>query len=164
MKNCITYGEPIMNWTLIRALKDRGTMKAGEWGLVYTPTYVMFSGNLESDPAFIFKNLPPQYNIEADTISYLEKIDIFERDLTCDPGTGSAFYISCLKHGFDEDESLALWVADHILKTIIYMQPKLQRTELECLLEIMLEKEEYEKAALIRDTLDNRSVNAQKIF
>lgn len=159
MDEYLIYGEPIKGWVLVRAMKDVGNMRAGEWGLAFSNFFFTKKDFL---PSFVFQEIPD--NNEAEDIDdnfdeYLKKIEKFERRMKVDPQIGYAFYQSCMFDGLDPKmDDFHIFVADRILKTASQGQNLLSDPQLKILMEIFVAKEEYERAALVRDKLENKKV------
>lgn len=160
MDEFLIYGEPVKGWTLLRAMKDVANMKAGDWGLAFSNLFFTKKNFL---PSFVFKDIPD--DIEEDFEDYMAKIDVFESCMLVDPQVGYAFYSACLEDGFDAImDDFYIFTAERLLKTAKEGQAKLSKKQLRILMEIFVSTEEYEKAALVRDTLDKKSENKNKIF
>lgn len=163
MDEYLIYGEPIKGWALVRALQDVGNMKAGQWGLAFSNFFFTRKDFL---PSFVFTDIPDnseESDVEDNFDAYLERIEKFEKRMKVDPQIGYAFYNSCLMDGFDPAmDDFHIFVADRILKTASKGQEQLSGLQLKILMEIFVSKEEYERAALVRDKLENK--NVVKVF
>jgi hypothetical protein len=163
MDEFLIYGEPIKGWTLLRAMKDVANMRAGEWGLAFTS---FFFAKKDFLPSFVFNEIPEDSGVgdlDDDFDGYVERIEQFERCMIVDPQIGFAFYNSCLFDGFDPAlDDFHLFVSDRIQKAASKGQSQLSDPQLKVLMEIFVSKEEYEKAALVRDRLERKKVG--KIF
>lgn len=159
MDEFLIYGEPIKGWTLIRAMKDVANMKAGEWGLAYT---TLFFSEKNFQPSFVFSDIPN--DMESDDFElYIKTIEDFEECMKVDPQVGYAFYESCLLDQFDPiSEDFYIFVASRVLQVAINGQKQLSEAQMKILMEIFVAREDYEKAALVRDTLDHKRVG--KVF
>jgi len=158
MDEFLIYGETITGWALIRAMKDVANMKAGEWGLVYSN---LFFTKKEFLPSFVFKDIPVGDFDEYD--DYMQHLDTFEDCMKCDPQVGFSLYNACLDDGFNPIlDDFYIYILERIQKTATEGQKNLSKQQLKILMEIFVSKEEYEKATLVRDTLEDKSVN--KIF
>ncbi len=164
MDEFLIYGEPIKGWSLIRAMKDVANMKAGEWGLAFSN---LFFTKKDFLPSFIFSDIPDN-SIEDDDGEdsfdcYLKRIEEFEHCMVVDPQIGFAFYQGCLMDGYDPTmDDFHIFVADRIVATALEGQKLLSDDQMKILMEIFVDKEEYEKAALVRDKLENKVIH--KIF
>ena len=155
MDEFLIYGEPIKGWSLIRAMVDVANMKAGEWGLAFSELFFKQKNFLAS---FVFKDIPTELNLN-DYDGYISEIEEFERRMVTDPQVGFAFYSSCINDGFKMDaDDFHLFTAGRILQTAKDGQDQLNKEQLQILMDIFVEKEEYEKAALVRDTLEDKLV------
>lgn len=166
MDEFLIYGEPIKGWSLIRAMKDVANMKAGEWGLAFSN---LFFTKKDFLPSFIFPDIPdndidPENEDGEDNFEgYLKRIEKFEKCMIVDPQIGFAFYQGCLLDGFDPSmDDFHIFVADRIVTTALEGQKLLSEVQMKTLMEIFVYKEEYEKAALVRDKLENKVIH--KIF
>jgi hypothetical protein len=157
MVDFLIYGEPVKGWTLVRAIRDVSNMKAGEWGLAFTN---LFFTKKNFYPSFVFKDLPDDLADYGDFDSYMVKIDEFEECMRVDPQVGYAFYTASIDDGFNPSlDDFYIFTAERLMSTAIEGQKKLSKKQLRILMEIFVSKEEYEKAALVRDTLDKKQVD-----
>jgi hypothetical protein len=160
MDEFLIYGEPVKGWALIRAMKDVANMRAGEWGLAFSN---LFFTKKDFLPSFVFKDIPNDTTDEDvfDNFDcYLKKIEKFEKQMMVDPQIGFAFYNSCMIDGFDPTvDDFHIFVAERILGTAYDGQKQLSEEQMKTLMEIFVYKEEYEKAALVRDKLDNKTIS-----
>jgi hypothetical protein len=93
----------------------------------------------------------------------LDSIEEFEKCMVVDPQVGFAFYSGCLRDGFDPVfDDFYIFVTERISKTASEGQTRLSDPQMKILMEIFVAKEEYEKAALVRDRLENKKIS--KIF
>ena len=160
MDEFLIYGEPIKGWALIRAMKDVANMKAGEWGLAFSE---FFFSKKDFLPSFVFNEIPRDMEGEDNFDEYMNHIDEFESSMIVDPQIGFAFYKSCLEDGLNPTiDDFYIFVAERIVKTASEGQKRLSDQQLKILMEIFVSKEEYEKAALVRDRLEHKKVD--KIF
>lgn len=159
MDEFLIYGEPVKGWTLIRAMKDVANMQAGEWGLAFTS---LFFTKKDFLPSFVFPDIPN--DIDSDDFEeYLATIESFEQYMIVDPQIGYAFYNSCLLDGFDPSlDDFHCFVAGRVLESAAKGQKLLSEPQMKILMEIFVHKEEYEKAALVRDSLDKKKIS--KVF
>lgn len=157
MDEFLIYGEPIKGWTLIRAMRDVANMKAGEWGLAFT---ALFFTKKDFLPSFVFKDIPDM-SLEIDDFeNYMKVMDEFEFNMMVDPQIGFAFYNGAMIDGFDpEQDDFYLFVSQRLIKTASDGQSLLSDPQLKILMEIFVHKEEYEKAALVRDRLENKKIS-----
>jgi hypothetical protein len=159
MDEFLVYGEPIKGWALIRAMKDVANMKAGDWGLAFSNLFFTKKNFL---PSFVFKDIPDEIQ-EDDFEAYIKNIDDFERCMVVDPQIGFAFYNGCLMDGFDPSiDDFYIFIAERVIKTAREGQTRLSDPQMKILMEIFVSKEEYEKAALVRDTLEKKNIS--KLF
>lgn len=161
MDEFLIYGEPIKGWSLIRAMKDVANMKAGEWGLAFSEFFFAKKNFL---PSFVFKDIPNDIDPSFDDFGgFMKSLDDFEEAMKVDPQIGYAFYNACMFDGFDAHmDDFFIFVAGRILTTALEGQRQLSTKQLKTLMEIFVSKEEYEKAALVRDTLDEKNIT--KVF
>lgn len=156
MDEFLIYGEPIKGWSLIRAMKDVANMKAGEWGLAFSN---LFFTKKDFMPSFVFKNIPDDFDINDDFETYLENLEAFERCMIVDPQVGFAFYNGCLLDGFDPAlDDFYIFVSGRVIQVASEGQTRLSDPQMKVLMEIFVHKEEYEKAALVRDRLENKKI------
>lgn len=159
MDEFLIYGEPVKGWCLIRAMRDVANMKAGEWGLAFSS---LFFTKKDFCPSFVFKDVPDDFDTD-DFEMYLKNIEKFEKCLVVDPQIGFAFYNGCLMDGFDPGiDDFHIFIAGRILKTAMEGQMRLSDPQCKLLMEIFVDKEEYEKAALVRDKLEKKTIS--KVF
>jgi hypothetical protein len=165
--NYLVYGEPITGWTLLRSLTDdeENQVNGGEWVLAYSR--LLHRRNAVKNPSFIFPELPYNGKTETDDEirTMLARARDFERSFNTDPQTGFGFYQCCLNHGFNPfNDEFYTWVAERITETAYRSQTDLSNPELEKLLDLLVSKEEYEKAALLRDVLQGKYTKGLDIF
>ncbi len=164
-KDYIIYGEPIKGWILVRSLKEQHGAMPGDWGLAFK---TFFLNRSDFMPSFFFKDVPKELealeeSMEDDFADYLKEIDKFEACLKVDPQIGYAFYNSCITNDFDPlSDDFHIWVAEKISSAAKTGQQSLSKKELKSLMKIFVSMEEYERAALVRDLLDDK--NVEKVF
>lgn len=159
-KHYLIYGELVPGWTLVRAMKDLPNMNAGDWGLVFTNLF-----HLKEDflPSFVFNKILNDLRTYPSFDEYSIELDKFEEHLKVDVQIGFAFYNACLEDGFDPvKDDFYIYIAHKLYLTALNGQGVLSESNLKKLLNIFLSKEDYEKAALIRDKLAKKEIS--KIF
>lgn len=165
--NYLVYGEPITGWMLLRCLHDddKYGVRMGQWIMAYAK--FVRQRNKVKNPSFIFDELPFDNDFEdADGIrALLKRAKSFEQSLTTDPQTGYGFYHCCLSDGFDPfKDEFYTWVAERMTELVIKTQCTMPPAELKMLLDMLVELEEYEKAALVRDALEGKTTKRSGIF
>lgn len=168
VSNYLVYGEPIKGWTLLRSLvdDDENRVGAGEWVLAYTKFFERRQAL--KYPSFIFNELPIDGNYtdsDEEIKKLLGKARQFERCMKTDPETGFGFYQCCLNDGFNpHKDEFYTWVAERMTQKAYISQSELSTDELQKLLDILVCKEDFEKAAMVRDIMNGKYTKGLGIF
>lgn len=166
--NYLVYGEPIKGWTLLRSLGDdeENRVGVGEWVLAYTKFFERRQAL--KYPSFIFKELPldgGNADSDKEIKELIGKARVFEKSMRTDPETGFGFYQCCLNAGYNPlKEEFYTWVAERLTEKAYVSQSELSADELQKLLDILVCKEEFEKAAMVRDALTGKYTKGLGIF
>jgi len=164
----LSYGEPIKGWMLLMALSDDNdnSICSGQWILAYSK--FIFQRQAVLRPSFVFDAMPfNSDDIDSDegARALLNRAREFEASMRTDPQTGYGFYHCCLSDGFDPfKDDFFTWVAERITEKAFSQPTNLADSDLQRLLDTLVAREEYEKAAEIRDLLQSKHTKGLGMF